>query len=229
MADVSPGGATVEVGSGQTVSVDTGQAAVSVDADRNVQVAGPADSVSVDTTASVSVEQPGATIEVVGPTVATGGGSIPPVTGNDGYALIEISSVAAFRVIKQSYIVAAFDITGFSGPATQEVGATVATPAFTASYNRTPDTATLTDSEGTPAKDVSSTPTSFSSNGTFQKTVNNQSVTFTLSATEDGDPELEEPQPDCQRAADQSAQIGNECHQTRDETHHQTELQPDDH
>ena len=122
--------------------------------------------------------------------VGGSGGSIPAPTGNDGYALIEIGSIAAFRPIKNAYIVADFDITGFSpGVAVLEVGASVISPNFGATYNRTPDTATLTDDEGTPAKDVSGTPLAFTSDATFLKTANNDSVLFTLSATEDGDPD----------------------------------------
>lgn len=56
------------------------------------------------------------------------------------------------------------------GAQTVEVGATVATPAFTASYAGGPATSvTLTDSAGTPSKDVTSTPTSFASDGSFQR------------------------------------------------------------
>jgi len=114
-------------------------------------------------------------------------GALPPVTGNDGYAVIEVGSVAAFRAIKQAYIVPDFAISSFSPDASVvEVGATVATPGFTAAYNRTPDTATLKDGVN-PDKDVSSTPTAFSSDETYLKTANNDSQSFTLEATEDGD------------------------------------------
>jgi hypothetical protein len=68
-----------------------------------------------------------------------------------------------------------------------EAGQTVSTPAFTASYNRTPLTTTLTDTVPTAPKNVSSTPTSFSSNGTFIRGYGS-SVTFTLSANEAGGP-----------------------------------------
>ena len=69
-----------------------------------------------------------------------------------------------------------------TGTTVFEIGATVATPAFTATYSAVPDLAVLTDTEGTPAKDVTSTPNAFSSDGTFQKTTNNGAVTFTLTA-----------------------------------------------
>ena len=117
------------------------------------------------------------------------GSGLPSVTGNDGYALIEIGSDAQFRPIKESYIVPFFDIISFSitGGSVKEVGETINTPAFTASYNRTPTVATLKDNQANPDKDVSSTPTSFSSNYNFQKTVNNDTVQFTLEAEEDGE------------------------------------------
>lgn len=80
-----------------------------------------------------------------------------------------------------------FDITAFAvvGGSISEIGATVLTPSFSASYATPPglpDVATLTDSEGTPAKDVTATPESFSSDGTFVKTGNNDTVAFTLAA-----------------------------------------------
>lgn len=73
----------------------------------------------------------------------------------------------------------------FSPGAAVEIGTQVVTPSFTASYNRTPASAVLTDSEGSPAKDVSGTPEAFDSDETFQKTAPNDSVTATLTA--DGD------------------------------------------
>jgi len=112
---------------------------------------------------------------------------LPPTTGNDGFALIELSGIAAWRVIKESYVQANFAISTFSASASVvEVNQSIVTPAFTASYNRTPTTALLDDDEGSAQKDVTSTPTSFASNETFQKTANNDSVLFTLTA-DDGD------------------------------------------
>lgn len=111
--------------------------------------------------------------------------NLPPVTGNDGYAIIEVGSVAAFRPILEAYVVPAFAINSFAASTSVvETGASVVTPSFVASYNRTPDVATLDDDEGSPQKDVSGTPTAFSSDGTFAKTANNDSVLFTLGADE---------------------------------------------
>lgn len=77
----------------------------------------------------------------------------------------------------------AFQILTFAtSTPTQEIGATVIAPAFTASYSTPPAAATLTDNDGNPPKNVTSTPTAFTSNGAFAKTVNNASVSFTLQA-----------------------------------------------
>jgi len=85
----------------------------------------------------------------------------------------------------------AFDITSFSAlvVSSLEVGDSAITPPFTASYNRSPTSAVLTDDDGTPAKDVTATPLSFSSDGTFTKTANNATVTFTLTASDAGGPD----------------------------------------
>ena len=114
-------------------------------------------------------------------------GGLPTVTGNDGYAVIEVGSVAAFRPIKQSYIVASFAVSAFGGPSTQEVGQTLTNPAFSASYNRTPETAFVQDDQGNPALDVSTTPTAFSYLHAYAKTANNATVTWNLAASEGGE------------------------------------------
>jgi hypothetical protein len=64
----------------------------------------------------------------------------------------------------------------------QEVGASLTTPAFTASYDETPTLVELNDSDGSPTKDVTATPTAFTSDQTFTKIVNNAQVVFTLDA-----------------------------------------------
>lgn len=78
-----------------------------------------------------------------------------------------------------------FEISSFAAATTLvEVGASVVTPAFTAAYQSGPTTAaSLTDTEATPAKDVQSTPTAFTSNATFTKNAYAGFVTFTLTAT----------------------------------------------
>lgn len=79
---------------------------------------------------------------------------------------------------------AAFAITSFThAPALVQVGRAVVNPSFTASYNRAPVTAVLTDTEAH-TDDVILTPNAFSSPHSFTKNVYSQSVTFTLTATE---------------------------------------------
>lgn len=113
------------------------------------------------------------------------GSSLPAPTGVDGRALIEVGGVAAYRGIRSSWIVAAFDITGFSvGVGTQEVGATVTNPNFTASYNRTPSLVRVEDNQGGPVLDVTATPNAFTYTGVYTKTGNNQSVTWNMTASE---------------------------------------------
>lgn len=91
--------------------------------------------------------------------------------------------------ITADQIQAAYTISlSLSSSSLVEVNATVTTPAFTATYNRTPAAAVLTDNNGNAPTDVIATPTSFSSPFNFTKTVFGQSVTFTLTANETGGP-----------------------------------------
>ena len=69
-----------------------------------------------------------------------------------------------------------------------ETGQTIVNPSFSASYNTPPTVVTLTNNSDAESKDVSSTPTSFASSHSFQKTTPNQSVTFTITATLSGSP-----------------------------------------
>jgi len=68
-------------------------------------------------------------------------------------------------------------------PSLVEVSQTVITPSFIASYSVTPTTATLTDNAGSSPKNITSTPTSFTSDGTFTKNSFGGSVIFTDTAT----------------------------------------------
>lgn len=82
--------------------------------------------------------------------------------------------------ILPSFQIASFSITGGT---TREVGQSVATPAFIASFTSGPPTeVTLTDNDGTAPKDVTATPTSFSSDGSFTKNTYGATVQFTLTA-----------------------------------------------
>lgn len=77
-----------------------------------------------------------------------------------------------------------FNILTFATPVAsiQEVGAPIATPAFTASYDEAPTLVELNDSDGSPTKDVTATPTAFNSDQTFTKVINNDQVVFILDA-----------------------------------------------
>lgn len=81
--------------------------------------------------------------------------------------------------------VAGFEIASFGPSRILEVGDTLTAPSFVATYTMAPTSASLTDDDGSPAKDVSATPTSFASDGAFTKTSNNAVVTFTLTAARD--------------------------------------------
>jgi hypothetical protein len=91
-----------------------------------------------------------------------------------------------WSLITADLIVSILSISAFSATtATVEIGTEVTAPAFTAGYVQGPPTsAVLTDGEGTPAKDVSGTPTGFASDGVFQKSsdVANGQALFTLTA-----------------------------------------------
>lgn len=114
----------------------------------------------------------------------THSGGAPGSTTSD--ALVWNGAIYNPRQLTEDDILPGFNITSFAGGSLVELGATVTTPAFTASYASPPDVTAnavvLTDTEATPPKDVTSTPTSFTSNGTFTKTSYGNAVTFTLTA-----------------------------------------------
>lgn len=79
------------------------------------------------------------------------------------------------------------EILTFAGaPAVLELGAEFASPAFTASYNVPPVTASVADTEGNAVVDVIADPESFVVPYTYTKTLNNEFVRWTLTAG-DGD------------------------------------------
>lgn len=106
-------------------------------------------------------------------------GDIDAVGIPDGRVVVAQGGVAVWAAVPT-----AFTVTSFShSPTLVQVGASVLNPAFTASYNQTPTVAVLTDTEGH-TDNVIGTPTSFSSPHTFTKLGFNQSVTFTLTASD---------------------------------------------
>ena len=90
--------------------------------------------------------------------------------------------------LTEDMILPAFVITSFSDGAHPEVGVSVPTPVFSAAYSLPApyDSVILTDNDGNPPKDVTATPTAFTSDGTFVKSVYGATVLFTLTATKDG-------------------------------------------
>ncbi|CAB4127319.1 hypothetical protein UFOVP75_137 [uncultured Caudovirales phage] len=116
--------------------------------------------------------------------------AVPGLAPPSGGGSVNWLQASGWRGIRQSDILPTFAITAFAGTASREIGQSLVTPAFTATYNRTPSTAALTDNAGSASKDVSSTPTSFASLGTFTKSGNNQTVTFTLTASDGTDPSV---------------------------------------
>lgn len=124
---------------------------------------------------------------VSGGGTGTGGSglTLPPLIGVLDASLVEdpIGTVS-WKFLGTNSGGTPYEITSFAGGVDVEVGTTVANPAFTATYNRTPITATLTDNAGSPSKDVSSTPNSFTSDGTFTRNIYGSSVTFTLTAAD---------------------------------------------
>jgi hypothetical protein len=95
----------------------------------------------------------------------------------DGYVVQASSQIAIWGPVPT-----AFAITSFAhSPALVQVGATLTTPAFTASYNQAATSASLTDTDGD--NDALALPaTSFVSPHSFTKVVFGQFVTWTLHA-----------------------------------------------
>jgi hypothetical protein len=97
----------------------------------------------------------------------------------DGYVVQAASQIAIWGPVPVAFAIESFNYTGAS---LVEVGTTVTHPAFTASYNQTPTSVTLSDTDGG-SNAVALPATSFSSVHTFLKVVFGQSVTFTLAAS----------------------------------------------
>ncbi len=121
-----------------------------------------------------------------------GGGDItgvPEGSATPNAVLQRLGSAAPFFApLTYDQIAPAYSVSLAGSVSLIEVGATLATPAFTASYARTPAAAVLTDTDGTTPEDVIGTPSAFSSTGSFTKSVPGQYVTWTLTANETGGP-----------------------------------------
>lgn len=77
---------------------------------------------------------------------------------------------------------------GLSGGGVLEAGQILTNPSFSASYNRTPTTATLQDNQGNPSLNVLGVANPIVVARSYQKSTADQSVVFTLSATEPENP-----------------------------------------
>lgn len=108
-----------------------------------------------------------------------GGVAFPTATVDNSVLQRPVGGQPFFAPLTLDQVGPAFAAT-FAGSQSLEVGQTVVHPAFTASYSGPIASATLTDSEGTAPKDVTSSPTAFASDGTFVKGARNTSATFTL-------------------------------------------------
>jgi len=108
------------------------------------------------------------------------GGSIPPATLPNAVVQVPLIGAPFSAPLTQDQILPGVTATMANAGATFfEVSENVVTPAFTATQSAAPSSAILTDSDGNAPKNVTSTPTAFASNFTFQKNVYGQTVTFT--------------------------------------------------
>ncbi len=104
-----------------------------------------------------------------------------------GTVLISVAGITTKRSLRSSDILPDFAVSTFSlGTSTVLVGSIVVTPSFTATYNDTVDSATLSDNYGTADKTLGPVFTSFSSNGSFVRNTPAQTVIFTLAAISSG-------------------------------------------
>lgn len=137
----------------------------------------------------------------MGPTGATGPGGSAGVTGGfgievDGGAIVNLTPPGAPGDVLQlngsstpvwGPVPTALAINSFTTSTTLlQIGQSLVSPAFSATYNQTPDSATLTDSEGNAPVAFVSPFTSVVSPHTFTKTTIGQSVTWTDTASKTG-------------------------------------------
>lgn len=109
----------------------------------------------------------------------------PPPSPTQSEVLVFDSGPGQYdvRQLTSDDILPGFSIASFTGGSTVEVGATVTNPPFAATYSSTPDSAQITNTDGTDSPLVLVTPfTAGTVVGAFHKTAQ-ATVTFTLSAT----------------------------------------------
>lgn len=93
-------------------------------------------------------------------------------------------------VVTEDCAAPAFDILTLTPPSPVEIGTVVNMPAFLATYNRPPTAAVLTNDDNAEAKNVISTPGSFFSDQSYQRTAPG-AVNFTLTADDGGTPDVQ--------------------------------------
>ena len=115
----------------------------------------------------------------------SGGGFTPPPGSFPGQTLVWNGAIYAPEFYLQDDVIPPY-VLELTGPYEfVEVNQTIVNPGvFTADYTETPSAAYFADDVFNTPLDITSTPTSFSSNHTFQKTVFDDRVAFTLTATQ---------------------------------------------
>ncbi len=111
--------------------------------------------------------------------------SVPslPTTGTPVLVWNPTTQVYESRELTLNDIAAAFDASvATTAAAMVEIGQTISNPQFTATYNRTPTSASLGDSDGNPVQDVLGAPNPITRPYSYSKNNNGQTVTWTLTA-----------------------------------------------
>lgn len=120
-------------------------------------------------------------VPLAGDQLVQAGPTIPSPVDANGKVLFSDGTNYVLRYITtadiRDFAISSFNATG---GLLYETGATVTTPAFTATYSTPPTAGTLTDSDNNIAQNISGSLGSFSSTYSFMKTTNNASVTFSL-------------------------------------------------
>lgn len=119
----------------------------------------------------------------------SGGFSVSGTPSNDSNVPVYNGGsyeTATWRQLTQSDILPAFAVTGFSGGQTVEIGSLIVDPTFGFSYTATPDSATLTNSDGVDSPyDLNSPYDSATLTGDFEQD-SQASTTFTITASKAG-------------------------------------------
>jgi len=111
--------------------------------------------------------------------------SIPPLIGQQ-YAVLMENPIGqmVWSCVRPSFLCPDFEILSFSvaGGSLIELGDTLTTPAFSASYGTPPVLASVSDNQSGPSQDVISTPGSFSYSESYIRSIYGANVIWTLNA-----------------------------------------------